>query len=804
MLRITVTKDGGLPQVSTFDKREITIGRTNANDLVIAEPGVSSSHARLLSTGDGITLIDLESTNGTFVNGERIRGPALIQPGDEVYICAYRLDFDPAGAAGAAEGPPPMVGTPPPPVDGPPPMVGGSPPPEYPTAAESGPPPMVGTPPPLDGPPMLGGGAPPEPEALDGAPPMLEPPPPVGGPAAVTPIAPPTPIIDEPPPLAPPSVASPPPSVEPPPAVTPPPVVASPPPPVGEPPPPVAPPEPVAAPTPEPATPPPMAPVAPAPPAMDEPEPPAASPPASIPEPLPLPVDADDSRPASVSGSFSAPDETPDVTPRSVALASDLPVATPGRPERMATIEQPVSPYAGARRPAGFPPAAAPMPPAGVPGAVVMPVSTAPMPLAPPNADLSDLKGSGVGAQACARVFALVQYDLAPDGRLPERDAQTRARARSEAARLLSSVAERVPEVQARPWANRIANELCGLGALSAPLAEPDVLEVQVNGPEHVHVRRRDSASPAPIDATFSCPAAVELVVRRLTDRPFGPNDPVIDARTPDGADIRAVHSSVTSPGPLVTIHRRAVQPAARGLETLVQQRALPSGMATMLHHCVQAGLNILVCGGPGTHTFPWLAALVAEIPTDERVVVVRPSIEPDPLPSHAVVIHSGSLRPREGLSGPQWAMRGALGLGPDRLVVHEVAGPEASDVVATMSRGPSGTIASVRASSADAGLVQLTTLAGLTGDAPDAAARTRYVAQSLEVVLAVSRFADGHTRVTQLAEATVSSAGTAQAIEVVNYDPNTGQWAPTGIAPTFIALMQRRGIDVDVGLLSE
>lgn len=798
MLRITVTKDGGLPQVSTFDKREITIGRTNANDLVIAEPGVSSSHARLLSTGDGITLIDLESTNGTFVNGERIRGPALIQPGDEVYICAYRLDFDPGGAAGAAEGPPPVIGTPPPPVDGPPPMVGGPPPPEYPTAAEPGPPPIVGAPPPpIDGPPMLGGGPSAEPAALDGAPPMLEPPPPIGGPAAVTPVIPATPAtpappaMDEPPPLAPPPVASPPPSVEPPPPVAPPPSVASPPPPVGEPPTPVTPPEPVAAPPPEPVA----APL----PVADEPEPPAAPPPAPPPAAPPL-VEADDSRPASVSGSFSAPDETPDVTPRSAALSA----ATPGRPQRMATIEQPVSPYAGARRPAGLPSAAEPISLAGVPNAVVMPVSTAPMPLTPPNPDLSDLKGSGAAAQACARVFALVQYDLAPDGRLPERDAQTRAQARSEAARLLSEVAERVPEVQARPWANRIANELCGLGALSAPLAEPDVLDVHVHGPEHVLVKRRDGASPTLIDATFSCPAAVELVVRRLTDRPFGPNDPVIDARTSNGADIRAVHSSVTSPGPLVTIHRRPVEPAARGLETLVQQRALPSGMATMLHHCVRAGLNILVCGGPGVHTFPWLAALVAETPADERLVVVRPSIEPDPLPNHAMVIHSGSLMPREGLSGPQWAMRGALGLDPDRLAVHEVSGPEASDVVATMSRGPSGTIASVRASSADAGLIQLTTLAGLTGDAPDAAARARHVAQSLEVVLAVSRFADGHTRVTQLAEATVSSAGTAQAIDLVTYDPNTGQWAPTGIAPTFVALMQRRGIDVDVGLLSE
>ncbi|MEX1366591.1 MAG: FHA domain-containing protein, partial [Nannocystaceae bacterium] len=150
MLRITVTREGGSPQVSTFDKREISIGRTTANDLVISEPGVSSHHARVLSTGDGVTLIDLESTNGTFVNGERIRGPALLQPGDEVFICAFQLDFDLTGGAsqaapmGADGSPPPVIGGPPlgeaaqPAMMDPPPSLG----PEYPTPADVGPPPL--------------------------------------------------------------------------------------------------------------------------------------------------------------------------------------------------------------------------------------------------------------------------------------------------------------------------------------------------------------------------------------------------------------------------------------------------------------------------------------------------------------------------------------------------------------------------------------------------------------------------------------------------------------------------------------
>jgi pilus assembly protein CpaF len=168
------------------------------------------------------------------------------------------------------------------------------------------------------------------------------------------------------------------------------------------------------------------------------------------------------------------------------------------------------------------------------------------------------------------------------------------------------------------------------------------------------------------------------------------------------------------------------------------------------------------------------------------------------------VVVHSGSLPPRDGLGSAQQAVRGALSLGPDRLVVHEVTGAEASEVVAAMGRGLSGTIASLRAGSADAGLARLTALVGLSGDAPDAAARARHVAQSVELVLAVSRFADGQVRVTQLAEATVSSAGTAQAVDLVTYQPHTGRWVPTGVAPSVLVQLQRRGISVDVGLLAE
>ncbi|MGH1345478.1 MAG: ATPase, T2SS/T4P/T4SS family [Nannocystales bacterium] len=319
MLRITISKTGQPPTTTSFDKREITIGRTPSNDVRIPEPGVSSSHARILYTDGSLTLIDLSSTNGTFVNGSRIQGPQMVMPGDEVYVCSYKLAFELDGAsagppsqhpvAGGLPGPvgpvsastppqgPAPIGNPPPAIGAPPPALGGPPP------SLDAPPPPIGAPPPAIGGPAPPLGAPPPPigappPAIGQPPPSIGAPPPAMSPAPrVDPSLPPPldapaspPVLEaEPPfklraqkapgaPTLPPMIGgadpSAPPVVEPPiaePPMAPPPMA----------PPPMTPPVMAAPPTPEPpSAPPPMAP------------PPMADPPAAVPEAAPEPPPA--------------------------------------------------------------------------------------------------------------------------------------------------------------------------------------------------------------------------------------------------------------------------------------------------------------------------------------------------------------------------------------------------------------------------------------------------------------------------------------------------------------------------------
>ncbi|MBC8074062.1 MAG: FHA domain-containing protein, partial [Deltaproteobacteria bacterium] len=181
MLRITVSKQGDMPRAQGFDKREITVGRTTANDVVIPEPGVSSSHARILFTGSEITLIDLESTNGTFVNGARIQGPHILRPQDDVFICSHRIEFE--VAAGSQPHPAHSTGRPEPSYPHPAAPQSFGEPPMMPSSIGASMPPMA--PPSLMPPPSIAvspGGVP-----SSVAPPPMAPPPPLAPPPFVGP-----------------------------------------------------------------------------------------------------------------------------------------------------------------------------------------------------------------------------------------------------------------------------------------------------------------------------------------------------------------------------------------------------------------------------------------------------------------------------------------------------------------------------------------------------------------------------------------------------------------------------------------
>jgi pilus assembly protein CpaF len=260
------------------------------------------------------------------------------------------------------------------------------------------------------------------------------------------------------------------------------------------------------------------------------------------------------------------------------------------------------------------------------------------------------------------------------------------------------------------------------------------------------------------------------------------------------------VHESVSVQGPVVELSIPAVAEPRWSLEMLLQARALTPAIANLLTACVYGGLNIVICAGPGAQAFGLVAALADAAPPECRQLVVRPRYEPGLLPDGAVVLEGRRCAGSPGSTVMQTLVRTALTLSPDRLLVHEMTGAEAVDVFAAMGRGLQGTVVSTRAGSAAEGLSRLATLVGLAGDSANHVTRTIHVAQSVELLITLARFPDGHTRVTQVAEACLSPSGAPRAIDLVTIDPYTRNWTHTGVTPTFFAELQRRGIAVDMG----
>ncbi len=853
MLRITISKTGQPPTINNFDKREITIGRTPSNDVRIPEPGVSSSHARILYTDGSLTLIDLDSTNGTFVNGQRIQGPQMVQPGDEVYVCSHKLGFEIAGAPGAATpGPASAPGPLGPPASAPPPIAGppGAPPPMSPAPAMPGPAPRPrmdpSLPPPLNAPgsapPMLGGPASspppqlavPSPAGLAGPTPARAGdgptlPPMIGlgggggaprGPSAgpPRPLAP--PLSVPPPPAATPAPAPSPEPLGPPPSLTPPPPVASTP----SAPPPAAGPEPLPAPLDPPA------PVAAAP-SLAPPEP-AAPEPASAPAPIapPTPIappsalagPPEPSSPAEPPKKPSGVPQTPSTSAPGAAGDIQTPTAapqpsTPSAPKVVLGSKSPIRtgetmmadhvalPRESESEPAESADSAAPPPsphgewsmprvgPAQAPPPAMSPFTAGPrptpgVPMRPRPDAIAGLDPQTQTREACSQVFRATLRALVSEPGLS--DDQLSARLRTG----LQDFSAHAPHMDVLSLGGRMLSELRGAGPLEAALRDSQVREVFVQGPSNATVKRNgQQASSA--DVSFTCPEALAWAVEHLTGVHFGPDNPVVEARTPDGHAVHAVHHAIALSGPIVSIRRAAVAQPRYELAQLTASATMSDTIAKLLAAAVEGGLRVAICAGPGAQAFPLVAALALASPTGQRHVVVRPDHEPGQLPPQTVILESARAGAMPAL------VDAALGLTPERLVVHEVSGPEAAEVIAAMGRGLAGAVLTTRATSAPAGLTRLATLCGLVSAGSDLVTRSLHVAQALDLIVVLSRFTDGITRVTQVARPGISPTGTAHTIDLVTLDPHTRNWTHTAALNDVAAELRTRGLSVDLGV---
>jgi len=331
--------------------------------------------------------------------------------------------------------------------------------------------------------------------------------------------------------------------------------------------------------------------------------------------------------------------------------------------------------------------------------------------------------------------------------------------------------------------ATRIAERSFGLGPLEALLCDPTVDEVMVNGPGQVWVERAGHIEPtaARFDGEADLRHAIERILAPLGRR-VDEAEPLCDARLPDGSRVNVVVAPLALDGSVLTIRR--FRPRGFGPDDLVGNGTWAAPLRDLLESAVRARCNVLISGGTGSGKTTTLNALTAFIPDGERIVTVEDAAELRLRHAHVVRLEArpASLEGR-GEVTVRRLVRNALRMRPDRIVVGEVRGAEALDMLSAMSSGHDGSLSTVHAGSPEEALRRVETLALMAGLGLPHDAIREQVATALDLVVHQARLADGTRRVVAVSEV-VRVAGGAGTRELYALREGRPAWrAPVGDA---------------------
>ena len=298
-----------------------------------------------------------------------------------------------------------------------------------------------------------------------------------------------------------------------------------------------------------------------------------------------------------------------------------------------------------------------------------------------------------------------------------------------------------------------IVDELTGLGPLEPLLADPLVSDILVNGPDTIFVEKRGRLTQ--VDARFRDEAHLINTIQRIVGRigrRIDESSPMVDARLPDGSRVNAIVPPLALDGAALSIRRFGTH--AFGPQELVQAGAMTTDMLNYLRAAVASKCNLVISGGTGAGKTTLLNALSSFIPVSERLITLEDSAELRMQQPHVVRLESrpANIEGRGAVSIGD-LMKNALRMRPDRIIVGEVRGGEALDMLQAMNTGHEGSMGTLHANNPDDALQRLTTMITMSGVGLEPAALVQIIGRSLHVVVQASRLADGQRKVTSITE---------------------------------------------------
>jgi pilus assembly protein CpaF len=368
---------------------------------------------------------------------------------------------------------------------------------------------------------------------------------------------------------------------------------------------------------------------------------------------------------------------------------------------------------------------------------------------------------------------------------------------------------KQLDEAGHRQMVEELMDEIFGLGPLERLMKDPTVSDILVNGPHEVFVERRGRLERT--DIVFADQPHLMRIIQRIVSRVGRRVDevsPMVDARLPDGSRVNAVVPPLALGGPKLSIRRFGTKPLSA--EEMQQNGTAQEEMLDFLAAAVGARISCLISGGAGAGKTTLLDALSAFIPEGERLITIEDSAEL--ILSHPHVIRMETREPNvegAGATTQRDLVRNSLRMRPDRIIIGEVRGPEALDMLQAMNTGHEGSMTTVHANDTRDALARLEMMIAMTGfDLPVSVMR-QYIASGIRLVVHLARLKGGARRITRISEIVGYSEGNYQIEDIfgfrqtgVNAEGNaTGTFYTTGYRPQCMAQIEAAGISLQENL---
>jgi pilus assembly protein CpaF len=371
--------------------------------------------------------------------------------------------------------------------------------------------------------------------------------------------------------------------------------------------------------------------------------------------------------------------------------------------------------------------------------------------------------------------------------------------------RLLAEANAVINDAERRNLVRDIQHEMLGLGPLEPLLADPSVSDILVNSATQVYVERRGKLELT--DIRFSDDAHLLKIIDKIVSRVgrrIDESSPMVDARLPDGSRVNAIIPPIALDGPVVSIRRFATVPLK--MDDLLKNKSLTPEVATLIQGLSRAKVNILISGGTGTGKTTMLNILSANIPHYERIVTIEDAAELQLQQPHVVRLET---RPPniegKGEITQRSLVKNALRMRPDRIILGEVRGAEAVDMLQAMNTGHDGSLATIHANTPRDALARLENMIGMAGlNLPPKAARQQ-IASAITAVVQIARLSDGKRKVMSLSEITGMEGDIITMQEIFSFRQTgvsnegavQGYFSAAGVRPKFIERLRSHGVTI-------